>query len=345
MKIALLTSIGVTLDAFFPPLVAEWRAAGHEVVTASAEHSDLTPHTELTQLTRRPSPKNLGAHREIACWLRAERADVLVTNTAVASFVARVRPQPCPVVYFCHGLHWNEEHSPGGRVWQLLERAALRNTDGVVTINSDDDDWFRRHLPGDRVARLHTGVGLPTTAYPRSPVPPVGDRVDLLWAGEFSQRKRPLLALEVMRAMRSALPSAHLTMCGSGELLDQTADRARKLDLAEYVSFPGHVTDLDERLTASHALLMTSSWEGLPRIGLEAIAVGRPVFAFDVKGVRSLPDVLLAHDSEPDQLARLIADTVERGLDGLVSTPHAQLDATFAAQELLTFFLRIGAVA
>lgn len=340
-RIAVLTSIGRTLDAFFPPIIARWRESGVDVITASADASVTQPHTRLRTITRSPRPKNLLTPNEIANWISREKPTVLLTNTAVASFLSRLQPSNCPVIYFCHGLHWDSGRGLGDRIWQILERFALRNTSAVVTINSDDQAWFQRHAPMLPIMRLSAGVGVPTNQFPRSPLPHPAEPLSIVWAGEFSHRKRPMLAVEVMRALSALTPSLRLTMCGDGPLIAETRRHAISLGLQDRVLFPGQVSDLPERLANAHALLMTSTWEGLPRIALEANAVGRPVFAFDVKGVRSLPQVFLSADQDVSELARLIHSHAQHGFRDFQPVEHGSLDSARSADDLLGFLTRI----
>lgn len=340
VRIALLTSVGRTIDAFFPGIIEQWRDHGHDVVCAAATPSAIKDSTVLTALSRRPSPRNLRASGQIGTWLTATEADVLVTNTAVASFFARTRDMPCPVVYFCHGLHWNVGKAPAERVWQILERYALRYTDGVVVINDDDDEWFSMYAEAIPRLRLPSGVGLDLSKY-RSVAPRVSNEgLRLLWAGEFSERKRPQLAVEVLAEIRRLGVEATLDMCGEGELVANTNAGARDLHVEDYVNFVGYASDIPRRIADSDALLMTSMWEGLPRIGLESIAVGRPVFAFDVKGTRSLPGVFLVPDAD---VAALAAQVLEKARSPIVARPRPQsLDERWVADELVTF---LGAIA
>ncbi|MGO8609752.1 hypothetical protein ACC848_43130, partial [Rhizobium johnstonii] len=60
-------------------------------------------------------------------------------------------------------------------------------------------------------------------------------------------------------------------------------------------------------LGSATALLHTAEWEGLPRVALEAAAVGRWCYGFDVKGLRDAPLVRLAADGDVDALAALVA--------------------------------------
>lgn len=334
MRIGVLTSVGQTIDAFFPPLIDRWQQQGHEVVTAASTPSEVPGHTVIPALTRNPSFRNFRAPMEIAAWTGEQEIDVLITNTATASFLARVRRMPVPVIYFCHGLHWNEVEGIPNRIWQTIENFALRKTDSVIVINSDDEAWFRKRLAADDVHRLLGGVGVPIQDFPRSPMPAVESAVQLLWAGEFSQRKRPWLAVEVVHALLLRNIPVHLTMCGDGPLMGETRELMTKLNVAEAISLVGQTPDIPDFLSSAHALLMTSAWEGLPRIGLESLAIGRPVFAFDVKGTRSLPGVIVAPDNVVDDLAQLIGRHAESGFLSIDLVDPMELHPNLAADEI-----------
>lgn len=308
MRIGILTSIGETIDSFFPPLIARWEELGHEVRTAASTPSGCSDHSIIRSVSRNPSLRNARATRDIAAWAEAEGIDVIVTNTATASFLARAGKMPVPVAYFCHGLHWNEPTGLSNRIWQGLELFALRRTDAVFVINDDDEQWFKDKFDPHRVHRLKSGVGVPIQEYPRTEIPPVVENVELVWAGEFSERKRPWLALEVIEKLLNEGVAVHLTMCGGGSLLEQTARRIIERGIEQSITLTGPSDRVAKFLDSSHGLLMTSAWEGLPRIGLEAIAIGRPVYAFDVKGTRSLPGVFLAAEKDSDQLAQIIQE-------------------------------------
>lgn len=338
MTIGVLASCGQTIDAFFPELVEQWRKAGHKVVAAASETSGLAEYTEISSLSRRPHLRNHKVPSQLRAWVASHEIDVLLTNTAVASFLARARPLGCPVVYFCHGLHWNTGERVADRAWQALERISLVHTSGVVVINDDDDAWFARTAPVLPRLRLPSGVGLDLGMFPRTDALSHGDSTRLLWAGEFSDRKRPTLAVEVLVALRERGINAHLTMCGDGPLATETRQLATRRGVAQHVYFAGHQAGIASWLSASHGLLLTSRWEGLPRVGLEALATGRPVFAFDVKGTRSLAEVFLA----PDPDVELLADKISKVIP-LYQPPSSvpdSLDVRWVALQLERYLSR-----
>src|SRR5699024_3214070 len=147
MRIGLLTSVGPMLDQFFPEIVREWEKAGHTVRTASGTPAEVLPGTLIGGLTRRPALSTRRAQRELRVWSIEEALDVVVTNSATASALVRTAGLRAPVVYFCHGLHWNRLATPMDRMWETIEHQLLVRTAGVLTLNSDDEAWFRRRLP------------------------------------------------------------------------------------------------------------------------------------------------------------------------------------------------------
>lgn len=340
MKIGLVAGLGLTIDAFFLEMIAEWRTAGHEVCVAT---SDGTPRVAgsaaLSSLSRNPHPRNLRAPGELRRWVAETGVDVVVTNTATSSFLVRLGALPVPVVYFCHGLHWSDPERLGAQPWVLAERWALRRTDGVICLNSDDHAWFVQHsrVP---LLTLAAGVGLDLEAFPRTP-PAAEPATHLVWIGEMSDRKRPLDALEVVDELRDTGIQVTLAMLGDGPLSDRVERMVVDRGLEGLVSLEGRRPPL-AYMQACHALLHTARWEGLPRVGLEAAAVGRPTIAYDTKGTRDLPGVVVAPDENPASLARTVHRWVEKG------RPHVPLDpqilsSSTAARAILDFLTRLGA--
>ena len=304
MRIGLLTSVGRTLDAFFEETVEVWQQDHVVRCAAGTAPTKDFPFDLIEGLTQQPSLANAGVPTRLRRWAREHQLDVVVTNTATASTLVRLRRMPCKVTYFCHGLHWNEGRHPA----QVVEHVLARRADSVITINSDDHAWFSRRHP--HVTYLREGVGVPSS-YEWSPLPPDGP-LELVWAGDFVARKRPVLAVEAMLELERMGQDVHLTMLGDGPLLSEARDAAARLQSSGRVTFPGRA-DVRPYVQRAHALLHSATWEGLPRILLEGVVMGRQAFAFDVKGVRDVPGAVLAPDGDVHRLAQLIASHRPRG--------------------------------
>ncbi|HMR48025.1 MAG TPA: glycosyltransferase [Arachnia sp.] len=304
MRVGIIASTGKHLDSFFPEIVEQLRSSGLEVFPASGTPTDKMSSDHLAGMTQSPSLKNLACVFSLPRWVRQRRLDLVVTNTATASFLARALLWRVPVVYFCHGMHWNTGRRPSERIWQALEWLMLRRTAGVVVINSDDRKWVERHRPRMPVLFLRSGVGVPETYLNDVVAPPASPPLMIVWAGDFSERKRPAIAVELASVLKERDVSFNLTMLGDGPLLGAVRDLIRERGMEDCVQAPGRVESILPYLDGCHVVAHTATWEGLPRVLLEAVARRRNVVAFDVKGVRDVPGVICVTENNVDELAR-----------------------------------------
>lgn len=305
VNIGLLASIGETLDAFFVEIAGDLRSRGHEVFLAAGTPTQKSESTTLRGVTRKPARSNRHAHDSLASWVATNRIDVIVASTATASALARLRPLKCPVIYFCHGLHWENNSGTSGLAWKTVERFLLRNTAGVITLNNDDEFWFNRHAPQVPQLRLRYGVGIDPERYPRLQ-PPDSATTRLAWIGELTERKNPLGAIQVASALKTLGCDYQLSMLGDGPMRGQTLAAIESADLGGHVTYAGR-TPAAPFLAQSHALVHTARWEGLPRVFLEALSTGRQIFCYDAKGTRDLAAVRLSPFADTEHMAGNIA--------------------------------------
>lgn len=124
-------------------------------------------------------------------------------------------------------------------------------------------------------------------------------RNSLLWVGRFEAEKNPMLALEAFAAVRRSGTDAKLTMLGAGHLEGEIKERARKLNIAEYVEFPGWV-DIAPYLARTELMLVTSRYEGYGMAIVEALAAGVPVLATDVGIAREAGAIIAGEEYAKD---------------------------------------------
>ena len=74
-------------------------------------------------------------------------------------------------------------------------------------------------------------------------------------------------------------------MVGDGELREQLEEHVDRLHLDSIVKMVGWRRDVPEFLEIFDVFLLTSLWEGLPRVVVEAMITGVPVVAPDVAGI------------------------------------------------------------
>lgn len=109
--------------------------------------------------------------------------------------------------------------------------------------------------------------------------------LSVLWAGRWDRQKRPDVLARIAKACRDLPIRFHVY--GAPVLDDETyGDVLRDIENVEiHGSFDGFASlPLEE----FDVLLLTSQWEGLPNILLEAICVGMPILTSSVGGIPEL---------------------------------------------------------
>lgn len=92
------------------------------------------------------------------------------------------------------------------------------------------------------------------------------------------QKNYPMLLRAFARAAR---PADTLTIAGEGPERGALEALAAQLGITGQLRLPGHVASIDPLLAEADAFVLSSDYEGLPGVVVEALAAGLPVLATD----------------------------------------------------------------
>jgi len=305
--------LGWTVDA---------AAAGIGGDPLCARHFDRTWEVGWSRSPR--DPGGLRAAAEIRRLVGEGGYDVVHVHTPIAGFVTRFalrglrRTRGLKVVYTAHGLH---SHPEGGvaanTAFCALERLAGRWTDALVVINREDAAYARKHHLAGRGALCHMpGIGVDLERYSREQADPeavaavraeIGlapeDKI-LLMVAEYSPGKCHCDAVTAFARMEgdtdvparprsgrlAGAPASqlHLVLAGDGVTKEKVSALVSALGLSDRVHLLGIRDDVPVLLAAADALVLPSAREGLPRVVLEAMAMGTPVIGSRIRGTTEL---------------------------------------------------------
>jgi glycosyltransferase involved in cell wall biosynthesis len=106
-----------------------------------------------------------------------------------------------------------------------------------------------------------------------------------LAVGRLSPQKNYPLLLRAFVSVVKIRPEAILMIVGDGPLKQQLVDYSEKLGLRHSVRFVGLHDDIVTIMNMSDGFVLSSSWEGMPMVLLEAAACEVPIVATNVGGV------------------------------------------------------------
>ncbi|SRR5579883_1538151 len=172
-----------------------------------------------------------------------------------------------------------------------LERLLIGQFTQIFSCNSDSLELYRKRYPkvGDRVAFLKNTFD-EEIFYPlpmeerdrqrRNLAKKLGLAEEtrfVLFAGRLHPQKDPLLLVQAIASLND--PNIHLLIAGDGELANQVRAEIGQLGLSERVTMLGALQqrELADLHRVCNVLVLTSIFEGLPFVVLEALACGTPV--------------------------------------------------------------------
>lgn len=119
-----------------------------------------------------------------------------------------------------------------------------------------------------------------------------------------SYRKGQHILIQSISILKTKGYNIKLKLIGDGEKRIEFEKLASKLDVEEEVEFLGKISDpsiMNQELISSDIFVLPTKMEGLPRVIIEALAVGMPVIASNVNGNCELvQDEFLVDDFDPE---------------------------------------------
>lgn len=201
----------------------------------------------------------------------------------------------CGIIVTQHGF---TERNFKSRCYNWIDMALCRwaSIKSVLCVSAD---IYRRYsdfgVPLSRLVLLPNGVLIQKKVEEDSVRAIIAKQLNvsvdtkvILYAGRLSEEKDPLLFVETIKCMLDTSLDFVAVIAGEGPLYDMVCQKLNQLTLGDRVKMLGFVENIDEFLTASDILLLTSKTEGTPMIVLEAMAQHCAVVATNVGGMSDI---------------------------------------------------------
>jgi glycosyltransferase involved in cell wall biosynthesis len=265
-----------------------------DVVLAAAEGpflDHLPPQVRLVDLR---AGRVLRSLWPLTRYLRRERPRALVSSMShanlVALWAAKLARRATPVVVTVHNtLSTSTEQQSGlaAGLWPQLLRTFYPWAASVVAVSRGAaDDLVRTSgLAPDLVEVIYNPVITPAMLASACQVPghpwfaPEQPPV-ILGIGRLTRQKDFPTLIRAFAELRGRR-SARLIILGEGEERSALEALAGELGVADDVAFPGFREDVPAYLAKSALFVLSSAWEGLPTVLIEALAAGTRVVATD----------------------------------------------------------------
>jgi glycosyltransferase involved in cell wall biosynthesis len=175
-----------------------------------------------------------------------------------------------------------------------IDRYLARWTDRMIVNSSGVRDFYVAHgLPAEKFQIIPNGIDLPSAALlPRAELLAQlalpADAKLIAVIGRLWPQKRikdVIWGADLLQVLR---PDVHVLVMGDGPQRARLEKFARQCRVEQKVHFLGQRANATRLLSACDLLWLTSGYEGLPNVVMEAMAAGKPVIATDIPGNRDL---------------------------------------------------------
>jgi glycosyltransferase involved in cell wall biosynthesis len=257
----------------------------------------LDVHVEPTLVREVNPPKDALSVPRLASWFRRLKPDVVHTHSSKAGITGRVAARMAGVKAVVHTVHGWGFHSAQPKsertLYENLERWCAPLSDALVVVADRNRELGLRLGIGrpEQYRVIRSGIEL--AAYRRNEAEGRAIRTEFAipndayvfgTVGRLSDQKAPHDALEAFVRVAPELPDAWFVFVGDGPHREDLVARAAAAGVAQRVRFAGLRRDVRAFLSAYDAFVLSSRWEGLPRVVLQAMAAGLPVVATAVDG-------------------------------------------------------------
>lgn len=220
---------------------------------------------------------------------------------------------------------------------QVCYTLIFRYCDGVLPLSEEECAILRQSFPEASDKLVAVNNPLITDTLPQdnqiTRSGKSGTKI-LISVGRLRHQKRFDILLRAFAKVRSDI-DCRLVILGEGRDRTKLQALSNQLGIAHLIQMPGFVSDVPERLARADLFILSSDYEGLPGVVLEALAVNCPVVATDC-----FPSARALLDMAPRCSVTPIGDA-----NALASAIYASLNQTDNTMELshLTTKYRVSA--
>ncbi|MDK2687744.1 glycosyltransferase [Vibrio vulnificus] len=273
---------------------------GHQVrIVSLTGKTLLRPYNESIEILELNSSKTiLGLVRALyLCikWIREFRPDIFHSHMVHANIFSRIIKVffiSTPLICTAHSI--NE----GGRARTL----AYRYTDFLSDLNTNVSQeavelYIKKGIcKSHKIRSVCNGIDINRFKFSpvyrdnkRKQIELDNNEILLLAVGRLTEAKDYPNLINAFEYLTNSSPiKVRLVIIGDGELKNSLIDLVYQKKLEDSVLFLGAISDVDKWMSAADIFVMSSEWEGLPLVLLEAMSSERFVVATDCGGIKKL---------------------------------------------------------
>lgn len=173
------------------------------------------------------------------------------------------------------------------KIVNVLTRWLYKSADEIVCVSEGVAESIYKTVgvPKSKLSVIynpvvHPGINLLAAQSLSHPFIPENGELFMIAVGRLTAQKNFPNLIKAFRLVRNSVP-AKLVILGEGEERQSLSELLESLELEEHVLMPGFVDNPYAWMRLADVFVLSSSWEGLPTVLIEALACGTKVVSTD----------------------------------------------------------------
>ena len=252
----------------------------------------------IPELIRPINPlKDLIALIKLFHFCKREKIDIIHTHSSKAGILGRWAARLAKVPIIIHTIHgWGfypKQNFLKRRLFIFLEKITGKITDRLIAVSQANIRTGIRNKIGRKGKYTLIRSGIKSSRFQNVEVNIAEKRKELgldpdtkvvAMIAPFKPQKAPLDFVKVANQIIEKRSKTQFLLIGDGELRPEIEELIKVLNLEKRVILTGWRRDIPQILRIVNILVLTSRWEGLPRVFPEAMASELPIVATKVNG-------------------------------------------------------------
>jgi glycosyltransferase involved in cell wall biosynthesis len=223
--------------------------------------------------------------------------DVIFSYSLKSSFFSMFDNWKIPNVYFITGLGSSLINKYRFLIEKIIytlthiRKLIIKHPDFFIFLNNDDRNYFiEKNFCPKKYAIVFPGEGVDLEFFKFSPINEHKKPISFLFIGRLIRDKGIIELMNACKKLKSNQIEFNCTVIAPLDHYNPSSLHAMNLnDFKEVdIHYLPYVDDVRTYITESDVVVLPSYSEGLPRVLLESMAIGRPIITTDTNGCREL---------------------------------------------------------
>lgn len=205
---------------------------------------------------------------------KGEKPDIVISFMAEANFRAIVATMFLNIKTLISVRNDPNKEYPN-MLYKVMAKILYPLASGCVFQTEDAKKWFPKRIQKkSKIILNHVDEKFYKVKFE-------GEKKDIITVGRLEPQKNHKLLIEAFSQIADEFPNENLIIYGDGSQKQNLKELTKKLGIEERVVFMGTCIDIQEKIKNAKLFVLSSNYEGLPNVVMEAMTLGIPVISTD----------------------------------------------------------------